>query len=68
MRKKGHTKAKMKEIDPQKFFCSANIKKVPRAYESLNPALVLLQIKLAILGTVELGYNEELGTGHFCSL
>jgi hypothetical protein len=40
MRKKGHTKAKMKEIDPQKKFCSTNIKKVPRAYESLNPALV----------------------------
>jgi hypothetical protein len=23
-----------------KNFCSANIKKVPRAYESLNPALI----------------------------
>jgi hypothetical protein len=25
IRKKGPTKAKMKEIDPQKIFCSANI-------------------------------------------
>jgi hypothetical protein len=41
MRKKGPTKAKMKEIDPQKTFCSANIKKAPRSYESLNPALHL---------------------------
>jgi hypothetical protein len=39
MRKKGLKKAKMKEIDPEKNFCSANISKVPRAYESLNPAL-----------------------------
>ncbi len=36
---KGPTKVKMKGIDPQKIFSSANIKKVPRAYESLNPAL-----------------------------
>ncbi len=41
MRKKWPTKAKMKEIDPQKKFYSSNIKKIPRAYESLNPALVL---------------------------
>jgi hypothetical protein len=39
--KKGPTKVKMEGIDPQKIFCSANIKKVPRAYESLNPALLL---------------------------
>ncbi len=26
----------------QKIFCSANIKKVPRAYETLNPALIQL--------------------------
>ncbi len=37
--KKGLTKVKMEGIDPQKFFWSANIKKMPRAYESLNPAL-----------------------------
>jgi hypothetical protein len=41
MRKKGPTKVTMKGINPQKTFCSANIKKVPRAYESLNPALEL---------------------------
>jgi hypothetical protein len=39
--KKGPTKVKMEGIDPQKYFCSANIKKVPRVYESLNPALSL---------------------------
>ncbi len=39
MRKKGPTNVKMKGINPQKKFCSANIKKVSRAYESLNPAL-----------------------------
>jgi hypothetical protein len=36
---KGANKVKMKRIDLQKKFCSANNKKVPRAYESLNPAL-----------------------------
>jgi hypothetical protein len=41
MRNKGPTRAKIKEIDPQKNFCSANIKKVPNAYESLNPALLV---------------------------
>jgi hypothetical protein len=35
--KRGATKVKMKRIDPQKNFCSANIKKAARAYESLNP-------------------------------
>jgi hypothetical protein len=40
MRKKGPIKVKMKQIDPKKYFCSANIKKVPRAYESLNPAMI----------------------------
>ncbi len=30
----------MKGIDPPKIFSSANIKEVPRAYESLNPALL----------------------------
>jgi hypothetical protein len=44
MRKKGPTKAKMKEVDPEKKFCSANIKKVPRAYESFNPALYTPQM------------------------
>jgi hypothetical protein len=39
MRKKGPTKVKIKGIDPQKIFYSTNIKKVPRAYESLDPAL-----------------------------
>jgi hypothetical protein len=29
----------MKEIDPQKNFCSKYIKTVPRAYKSLNQAL-----------------------------
>ncbi len=38
----GPTKVKMKGIDPQKNFCSANIKKVPRAYESLNAALMIM--------------------------
>jgi hypothetical protein len=33
------TKVKMKGIDPEKFFGSANIKKMLRAYESLDPAL-----------------------------
>jgi hypothetical protein len=37
--KNGLTKVKMEGIDPQKIFCSANIKKVPRAYKSLYPAL-----------------------------
>ncbi len=37
--KKGPMKVKMEGIDAQKIFCSANFKKVPRAYESLNPAL-----------------------------
>jgi hypothetical protein len=41
MRKKGLTKVKMKGINPQKNFCSANIKKLPRAYENLNPALLI---------------------------
>jgi hypothetical protein len=36
---KGPMKVKMKGRDTQKKFCSSNIKKVPRAYESLNPAL-----------------------------
>ncbi len=39
-RTKGPSKVKMKGIDPQKNFSSANIKEVPRAYESLNPALL----------------------------
>jgi hypothetical protein len=46
MRKRGPTKVKMKGINPQKKFCFANIKKVPRAYESLNPALQIMTIYL----------------------
>ncbi len=36
---------KMKGIDLQKKICTANIKKVLRAYQSLNPAL-LIKIKI----------------------
>ncbi len=42
MRKKGPTKVKMKGIDLQRNFCFANIKKVPRAYKSLNPDLTFV--------------------------
>ncbi len=45
---KGPTKVKMKEIDPQKNFCSPNIKKVTRAYESLNPAMGWMVIQTII--------------------
>jgi hypothetical protein len=41
MREKGLTKVKMKAIDPQKFFALQKNLKVPRAYESLNPGLLL---------------------------
>jgi hypothetical protein len=41
MRKKGLTKVKMKAIDPQNFFALQKILIVPRAYESLNPGLVI---------------------------
>ncbi len=39
MREQGPTKVEMKAIDPQKNFALQKIQKVPRAYESLNPAL-----------------------------
>jgi hypothetical protein len=39
MMKKGPTKGKMKAIEPQKNSALQNIQKMPRAYESLNPAL-----------------------------
>jgi hypothetical protein len=42
IRKKGPTKVKMKGIDPLNYFCSADFKNVPRANESLNPALRIL--------------------------
>ncbi len=45
MRKKGPTMVKMNGINPQKNFCSASIKKVPRAYDSLNPALYMRSLK-----------------------
>ncbi len=45
------TKVIMKGIDPQKNFSSANIKKVPRAYESLNPALPVFPQKFGQLCT-----------------
>jgi hypothetical protein len=41
MREKGLTKVKMKAIDPQNFFAPQKILKVPRAYESLNPGLIV---------------------------
>jgi hypothetical protein len=44
MREKGPTKVQMKGNDPLKIVCSANILKVPRAYESLNPALSVTYI------------------------
>jgi hypothetical protein len=50
MREQGPTKAKMKALDPQK------IQKVPRAYESLNPALDSGQ---------KMGVREELVTASF---
>jgi hypothetical protein len=37
----------MKAIDPQKFFAPQKILKVPRAYESLNPGLLVDQQKIA---------------------
>jgi hypothetical protein len=46
MRKKGPTRVKIQGIDPQKKFSSANIKKVPTAYESLNPALGGLRVAI----------------------
>ncbi len=46
MREKVLTKVKMKAIDPQKFFAPQKIQKVPRAYESLNPGLTYVHVKL----------------------
>jgi hypothetical protein len=48
MTKRGPTMVKMKGIDPPKKFCPANIKKLSRAYESLNPALVFVTSLLNI--------------------
>ncbi len=40
-RENGPTKIKIKAMDPLKFFAPQNILLVPRAYESLNPGLVM---------------------------
>jgi hypothetical protein len=50
--KTGPTKVQMEGIDPQKIFCSANIKKVPRAYKSLNPALLIYNSKSKIIQSI----------------
>ncbi len=42
MMKKGPTNVKMKEVDPPKNFAQQILKKVPMAYKSLNPTLVML--------------------------
>jgi hypothetical protein len=42
VKEKGPTKVKMKAMDPQKNFWLRKYLKMPRAYESPNPALVLL--------------------------
>jgi hypothetical protein len=41
MREKGPTKIKIMAIDPKKFFAQQNILLMPRAYESLNPGLLM---------------------------
>ncbi len=42
MRENGPSKVKMKAIDPQKILAPHKIQKGPRAYESLNPALLAI--------------------------
>ncbi len=61
-RKKGPTKVKMKGINPQKNFASQISNKVPRAYESLNPALIQVQtvVKLIAEGRKRKGRGNAL--------
>jgi hypothetical protein len=44
VREKGPTMVKMKAMDSKKFFLLRKYLKMPRAYESLNPALHVLLI------------------------
>jgi hypothetical protein len=49
MREKWLTKVKIKAIDPQNFFAPQKNLRVPRAYESLNPGLIILTSKFATI-------------------
>ncbi len=50
MSKMGPTKVKMKAMQTLKTFLIREYKKVPRAYESLIPAMITTYLVLCVLG------------------